>query len=217
MNSLLTTLAVLVLVPVVHTSALVFGHPVTPPQLQTLIEPAAQELAKNPVLRGGFTQKKFLKDIPKPLQSSGSFIVARGQGIYWHTRLPFDSEFILTPDRMVQLDGGNTAVRLNTAQQPGLRVVGDIFFSIFALNPDALARNFQLFGKAGKRGTWLLGLRPKNAALNGVLSEAVIAGATRVQNVQLWDAHGDRTEIMMTVSKTNANALTPTEAKLFQQ
>lgn len=217
MKPLLTALAVLVLVPAAHTSAPVFDHPLTPPQLQTLIEPAAQELAKTPVLRGGFTQKKFLKDIPKPLQSSGSFIVARDQGIYWHTRLPFDSEFILTPDRMVQLDGGNTAVRLSTAQQPGLRVVGDIFFSIFALNPDALARNFKLFGKAGKRGFWLLGLRPSNSALAGVISEALIGGGTHVQNVQLWDAHGDRTEIMMTVSKTNASALTPAEAALFQQ
>lgn len=217
MKKILIVLFGTALVLSTQAAAPVFEHPVTPSQLQTLIEPAAQELAKMPVLRGGFTQKKFLKNIPKPLQSSGSFIVARDQGIYWHTRLPFDSEFILTPDRMVQLDGGSTAVRLNTAQQPGLRVVGDIFFSIFALNPDALARNFKLFGEAGKRDTWLLGLRPQTSALSSVLSEAVIAGSTRVRSVQLWDAHGDRTEIMMTASKAGASALTPAEAALFQR
>ena len=195
-------------------SAPVFQQPATVEQVSALIAPAAKELKQSPVLRGRFTQRKYLKDIPKPLNSSGDFIVAREQGIYWHTRLPFDSEFILTRGSMVQLDGGTTAVRLSAAQ-PGLRVVGDVFFSIFNLDPAALAGNFSLFGLAGKRGAWLLGLSPKNPALASVLNAAVISGNTRVEKVELWDAHGDRTEILMMASKARASVLTPAEAALF--
>lgn len=200
-----------------NASAPVFQQAATVEQVSTLIAPAAKELKRSPVLRGSFTQRKYLKGIPKPLKSSGDFIVAREQGIYWHTKLPFDSEFILTRSSMVQLDGGTTAVRLSAAQQPGLRVVGDVFFSIFNLDPTALASNFALFGQAGKRGAWVLGLSPKNTALASVINAAVINGNVRVETVELWDAHGDRTEILMTASKLRASVLTPAEAALFRK
>lgn len=200
----------------VAAAAPVFDHPADVAQLKTIIAPAVREMAKTPVLRGSFVQRKFLKDIPKPLKSSGNFVISREQGIWWHTQLPFDSEFILTPDSMAQLDGGKVAVRLSAAQQPGLRVVGDVFFSIFALDPTALAGNFTLFGQRGERDGWVMGLRPKSSALNSVLSETVITGANHVDKVELWDAHGDRTEI--TLSSGNSTApLTAEEAALFKQ
>lgn len=201
---------------VAAASAPVFQNPVTPEQLAKIIAPAARELAKTPVLRGSFVQRKFLKDIPKPLKSTGSFVIARDQGIYWHTLTPFDSEFILTPTTMAQLDGGQLALRLDAAQQPALRLVGDVFFSIFALDPGALAGNFQLFGLGRGKDGWQLGLQPKTATLAGVLTAAVIDGDARVSKVEMWDAHGDRTEITLSGSG-NAAALTREEAALFRK
>jgi hypothetical protein len=198
-------------------SAPVFQQPATAAQIKQLIAPAAKELKRSPVVRGSFVQRKTLKDIPKPLKASGEFIIAPEQGIYWHTKQPFDSEFILTPESMVQLDGGTAAVRLSAAQQPGLRVVGDVFFSIFNLDPTALANNFKLFGLAGKGSAWVLGLSPKNPALATVLSAAVIHGNSRVEKVELWDAHGDFTEIMLTTRKAVSVSLTPAEAALFRK
>lgn len=197
-------------------SAPVFEHPLTPAQLGVIIAPAARELARTPMLRGAFTQQKFLKDIPRPLKSSGSFVIAREQGIYWHTLLPFDSEFILTPTTMAQLDGGTVALRLSAAQQPALRLVGDLFFSIFALDPGALAGNFALHGQSLGAAGWQLGLRPKSSALAGVLTEAVISGNTRVEKVVMWDAHGDRTEISLAGGGSSA-PLTAAEAELFRK
>ena len=60
-----------------------------------------------------------------------------------------------------------------------------------------------------------MGLRPKSSALNSVLSETVIAGARGVDKVDLWDAHGDRTEITL-VSTGNSQALTADEAARFR-
>lgn len=197
-------------------AASVFDHTIKADGLAQVIAPAAQELKRAPVMRGRFVQKKFLSGIAQALQSSGSFIVAREQGIYWHTQQPFDSEFILTPTRMVQLDGGATAVSLSTEQQPGLRVVGDVFFSIFNLDPTALAANFSLFAQRSGASRWTMGLRPSNATLAQVISEAVINGGTRVEKVTLRDAHGDRTEIVLSASKVRG-ALTPAETALFKR
>lgn len=194
----------------------VFDSPVNAEQLRQMTAPAARELAKTPVLRGSFVQRKFLSDIPKPLKSSGNYVISRGQGIWWHTQLPFDSDFILTAGSMVQLDDGKVSARLSAEQQPGLRVVGDVFFSIFSLDPSALAGNFELFGQRGQRDAWTMGLRPRASALRNVMSETVITGAVRVDKVEFWDSHGDRTEITLS-SSANAAPLSAEEAALFKK
>lgn len=197
-------------------AAPVFDVPVNAEQLRQMTAPAARELAKTPVLRGNFIQRKFLSGIPKPLKSSGSYVIARDQGIWWHTQLPFDSDFILTQTSMVQLDDGKVSARLTADQQPGLRVVGDVFFSIFSLDPATLAGNFELFGQRGERDAWIMGLRPRAAAMRNVMSETVITGATRVDKVEFWDSHGDRTEITLS-SSSNVAPLSPEEAALFRK
>lgn len=199
-----------------QAAAPVFDHPANAEQLKQITAPAARELAKAPVLRGSFVQRKFLSGIPKPLKSSGNYVIARDQGIWWHTLLPFDSDFILTPNSMVQLDDGKISARLSADQQPGLRVVGDVFFSIFSLDPSGLAGNFEMFGQHGERDTWIMGLRPKSSALRSVMSETVITGATRVDKVEFWDSHGDRTEITLS-SSANAAPLSAEEAALFKK
>jgi len=197
-------------------AAPVFDDPVNAEQLKQMTAPAARELAKTPVLRGTFVQRKFLSGIPKPLKSSGNYVISRDQGIWWHTLMPFDSDFILTPTSMVQLDDGKVAARLSAEQQPGLRVVGDVFFSIFALDPSALARNFELFGQRGDREAWVMGLRPRSSALRNVMSETVITGALRVDKVEFWDSHGDRTEITLS-SSANVAPLSAEEVALFKK
>jgi len=199
-----------------HAAAPAFDHPANAEQLKQITAAAARELAKTPVLRGSFVQRKFLSGIPKPLKSSGNYVISREQGIWWHTLLPFDSDFILTPDSMVQLDDGKIAARLSAEQQPGLRVVGDVFFSIFSLDPSALAGNFELFGQRGERDAWVMGLRPKSSVLRNVMSETVITGATRVDKVEFWDSHGDRTEITLS-SSANIAPLSAEEAALFKK
>lgn len=194
----------------------VFDNPVNAEQLKQLTAPAARELSRTPVLRGGFVQRKFLSGIPKPLKSSGTYVISRDQGIWWHTQLPFDSDFILTQTSMVQLDDGKISARLTAEQQPGLRVVGDVFFSIFSLDPATLAGNFELFGQRGERDAWIMGLRPRAAAMRNVMSETVITGTLRVDKVEFWDAHGDRTEITLT-SSANITPLSPEEAALFKK
>ena len=68
--------------------------------------PAAQAqslgLAGGEVLRGRFTQQRFLQGFNAPLTSSGSFIVAPGRGIVWRGETPFAIVTVMGPGGLVQ-------------------------------------------------------------------------------------------------------------------
>ena len=177
----------------------VFAHPLNPAQMSALLGPAAKPLAAAPGLRGRFEQRKTLPDLPKPLLSTGDFLFARELGVWWHTRTPFDSVFILTREGARSRDEGGAETRVSADQQPGVAVAARIFFALFALDFEALAKDFDTYGMptgSGKSTGWQVGLRPKLAAMSAVFREAVIDGAGHANRIELRDAHGDRTEIL---------------------
>jgi hypothetical protein len=192
-----------------------FARPATLDQLAALLAPARTPLAQSQALRGAFEQRKFLAGIPKALISRGEFTFARDRGVWWHTRVPFDSEFILTRDGMIQRDAGGTPIKLTSQQQPALRVVADVFLSLFALDLKLLSENFDTFGNADAQG-WRLGLAPHTGALGGVVARVTIHGKTRVDHVDLVDAHGDRTELLLSDDRRGSGPLTPEEEQHFR-
>jgi hypothetical protein len=192
-----------------------FAHPSGLPELAGLLAPAQKELATSAVLRGSFTQKKFLAGIPRPLVSEGEYIFARDQGVYWHSLKPFDSEFVLTRAGILQHDAGGTPIRLSAEQQPALRIVADIFLSLFELDLKLLADNFETYGRSSGAG-WILGLQAKPGALGGVMQRVRVEGVTQVQHIEFLDNHGDRTELSLVSDGHGREPLTPAEISLFK-
>ncbi len=172
----------------------VFAHPAAAKELDALLGPAAHALGGAAAVRGAFSQRKFLRELPQPLTSSGEFLVARGSGIDWHTKVPFDSDLVLTPQAMVQRDGGAEAMRVDASTQPGLGAVEQVFDALFALDMPKLAERFTLYGLRGKDG-WTLGLKPRDAALAKMIDAVVINGSEQPQRIVLHETNGDRTEI----------------------
>lgn len=172
----------------------VFAHPAATKELDALLGPAARALGGAAAVRGAFSQRKFLRELPQPLTSSGEFLVARGTGIDWHTQAPFDSDLVLTPQAMVQRDGGAEAMRVDASTQPGLGAVEQVFDALFALDMPKLAERFTLYGLRGKDG-WTLGLKPRDAALAKMIDTVVISGSEQPQRIVLHEINGDRTEI----------------------
>jgi hypothetical protein len=188
--------------------AAVFAHPLDAAGLVSLVGPA-QKLASATGLRGRFEQRKYLQELPQPLLSSGEFLFARELGIWWHTRLPFDSVFVLTRRGIRSSDEGGAGISLSADQQPAVAGIARIFFALFALDFKTLASEFDLYGMPapGPAGSWLVGLRPRSAALAGVFREALIAGNTRATRVELRDAQGDRTEVSIPQAEAIDGAL----------
>jgi len=196
----------------------VFAHPLNPAAMSALLGPAAKPLAAAPGLRGRFEQRKTLPDLPRPLLSTGEFLFARDLGVWWHTRTPFDSVFILTRDGARSRDEGGAETRVGADQQPGVAVAARIFFALFALDFEALAKDFDTYGivtGSGPTAGWQVGLRPKLAAMSAVFREAVIDGAAHATRIELQDTHGDRTEILLPEVNILSDGLTAADRQRF--
>lgn len=177
----------------------VFDHPQTAEQLLKgpLAQPAAA-LRGAQVMRGKFVYKKYLKEIPQPLISRGDFVFVRELGIDWHTREPFDSDFVLTAQGITQRDDGKTTMQMSASAQPAVKIVANIFLALLSLDVSSLQSSFMLYGmQKGKpdNETWQVGLRPTVPAIAAVFKEAMVSGARQVEGLVLRDANGDRTEI----------------------
>ena len=173
----------------------VFEHAAAPEQLQKMLGPTAGTLKASAALRGAFTQRKFLKELPQPLVSNGEFVVARGLGVDWHTQKPFDSTVVLTPQALIQRGADGSAHRVSADQQPGLRAVGDVFDALFTLDLARLGETFQLYGEPGEKGAWTLGLVPREPAFAKVMNRIVITGSAQPARIVMFEGSGDRTEI----------------------
>jgi hypothetical protein len=195
----------------------VFEHSLAPSQMAALLGPAAKPLAAAAGLRGRFEQRKTLPDLPRPLLSTGEFLFARDIGVWWHTRTPFDSVFILTRDGARSRDEGGAETGVGAEQQPGVAVAARIFFALFALDFEALSKDFDLYGMpAGAPAAgWQVGMRPKLAAMSAVFRQALIEGAAHADRIVLEDAHGDRTEIRLPEVQVLGTGLTADDRHHF--
>ena len=203
--------AVALLEPAPALASDVFDHPLTADQLlATVLAVPAQRISGTQVIRGQFVFKRFLAELPAPLESSGEYTFVRGLGIDWHTLVPLDSESIVTASGTTQRDDGVVTMQADASASPALRTATRILTSLLTLDVHALEPTFALFG-ATEGGRWEIGLRPTGQAVAAVVREATVAGAERVERVTLHDANGDRTEIDF--RQVTYDAAPPTDAE----
>jgi hypothetical protein len=200
--------------PQAQTADSVFAHKTSTAELAKLTRATAQSLGKAKVVRGKFLQRRHLADLAQPLESSGVFLFARAAGIEWHTELPFDSQFVLAEAGITQRDEGGVSFRMKASEQPALAVVSRVFFALFALDLDALSHDFELYGQARGSG-WVLGLKPRSAALGSVFREAVVSGGASVERVVLEDGNGDSSEIILRDVQYDPAGMTADERRRF--
>ncbi len=174
----------------------VFNHPKNPADLRELTSTANGSLANAQVVHGEFIQRRYVRDLPRPLESQGTFLYARGIGIEWCTVKPLNSCMVITGAGITRRNDDVPPAAAGTVSQPAQQTVARIFFSLFALDFDALARDFSLFGEQAN-GQWRVGLKARRAALGRVFQDAVLAGSTAADTIVLHDAGGDRTEITL--------------------
>ncbi|MBW8757189.1 MAG: outer membrane lipoprotein carrier protein LolA [Burkholderiales bacterium] len=77
-------------------------------------------LRSAPVLKGEFEQTRTLKGFRNALVSKGEFVVARGQGVWWHTREPFETTLVVTRTRLFTRNpDGGTGNLMDAQAEPG--------------------------------------------------------------------------------------------------
>lgn len=169
-----------------------------------------------PVLKGEFEQAKTLKGFRNPLVSKGEFLVARGQGAWWHTRQPFESTLVVTRTRLFTRNADGSATDLVDAQaEPGVRQVNELVFSLLAADLDVLADKFTIVAQPVGAAGWTMTLTPRDANLAKFLVRATLTGERDVQTVRIEEARGDATQIRF-LRQVPSEALAADEAARFK-
>ena len=164
-----------------------------------------QRLQLAPVLQGEFEQSKTLQGFRKPLLTRGEFLVARGQGVWWHTRQPFESTLVVTRTRLfTRAADGSSTDALDAQAEPGLRQVNELVFALLSADIEALVARFVVQVEALGPGGWTMTLTPRDAQLAGFLARATLTGDRFVQGVRIDEARGDSTQIRFSHQRPSA-------------
>lgn len=191
-----------------------FDHPATAAELREgPLAAALAEVANSRMLEGKFTQRRTMRGLARPLESSGEFLLVRDLGLRWHTLAPVDDEFVLTRKGIAARDrDGKPASR---RRQPPLGAATELLFALFSLDLDTLERRFDLYGGGDTTG-WTIGLRPRDKATARAVREAVVHGDTRVKSIALVNGAGDELLIGFSDVSVRAGELSDAQRSIFE-
>lgn len=156
-------------------------------QLQT-------QLRAQPIVRGHFTQQKFLRSLPQPLTSRGDFTLAQGKGLLWKLTSPFEQDLRITPQGIAKRDAQGAWQAL--PQQMGASRETGIFLAVLAGDTRGLQENFDI-SLSGDAQAWTMTMKPSSALLAQIFEAIVIQGGALVQRIELRETQGDRTVLQL--------------------
>lgn len=192
----------------VGSAAPVLAHAAAPvAQIQSM-------LAKPEQLCGRFEQTKQLAGMKKPLVSSGRFCVVAGKGVLWRTLKPFPNTLRLKRDEIVHMQGSRVSMRLEASQEPTVRTINGVLFSLLGGDLGQLESLFEVDGSVSG-DSWRVALKARNAAVARAVGAISLEGGAYVRSIRMVDEGGDRTEIVFTELKTGAQAVLPEETVLM--
>ncbi|HEV2613444.1 MAG TPA: outer membrane lipoprotein carrier protein LolA [Gammaproteobacteria bacterium] len=160
-------------------------------------------LDKSPILCGNFNQTKTLIGISKPLLSNGTFCVNAKTGVVWKTLHPFPNTVKLTRDDITQIQGNQTVMQLSAQQEPVVKMINSVLFSLLAGDFSQLDKTFILNGNI-KNNTWHVSLVARDKALAKVIGNITLDGNTHVNKVMIHESNGDQTLITFSDIKNHA-------------
>ena len=178
------------------------------------IEKIQNMLAKPKMLCGRFDQTKQLNGMKKPLLSNGRFCVINGKGVLWRTLQPFPNTLRLTRDEIVQFQGERLATRLDATQEPTVRMINSVLFSLLSGDLSKLQTLFEVEGNVDKNA-WRVALKAREPALAKAIGDVALEGGAYVKNISINEASGDKTNIVFSAIQTGDAAMLPEEAALF--
>ena len=169
-----------------------------------------RQLSEPEVIRGNFTQEKYLRALPQPLVSTGTFVLARGQGLLWFLREPLQQDYRISPSGIARRDASGWHP---TQQQGAAARQNDLFVAVLRGDTEALQRDFEL-QLSGTADSWTLTLTPRSKLLGQIFTRIVIQGGSTAERIELLETQGDSTLLLLTDSQIDEQ-LSPTERHDF--
>lgn len=145
-------------------------------------------------LEGRFTQEKYLAALDTSLGSSGIFSYQRGKSVRWETLKPIQSEMLMTPTSISNMQGGQELMRMETESSLAVALFNEIFFSVLTAEWGKLSAYFKLSGNI-EGGQWHAELVPVDKTVKQVVRRVELKGDALVREIILYESGGDRTTI----------------------
>lgn len=147
-------------------------------------------------LQGTFEQEKRLLKIKKPLKSRGRFALRRGRGVLWRTEAPIRSLLAMTRDEVRVIKDDRTTMSISLSEQPGIRLMGEIVFAVFAADVETIRRRFEVLSAETKPDApWRIVLKPRDAAVGKLVQSLSLVGGAHVDAIEITEKNGDTTSI----------------------
>ena len=148
-------------------------------------------LASGEVLRGRYTQQRFLQGFNAPLTSTGSFILAPGRGVVWSSETPFAGVTVMGPGGLIQRVTGGATTHYPTSRLPAIARLYEIFDAALSGDWQKMEGVFNV-RREGVDGAWKVTLTPLRTGEGGLpLRHVQVRGGRYVDSVEVMRINGD--------------------------
>lgn len=172
--------------------------------------------AQGDVIRGAFTQRKYLPELEQPLVSRGRFVAAAGRGLIWQIEQPVQVQLVISQEQLVRRSDGHEIERISAAEQPALRVVASVLLAVFRADMDALRQVFEIQRQSLANGRWAMTLRPKGEGALTFIERVRIRGAAHIERIEIRQPEGDRSVIDLDAATAGPATLSAQELSQFR-
>jgi hypothetical protein len=184
-------------VPAQTDGAEIFNHPLDG-DTRSRFDGVCADLAKNPVIKGGFEQTKTISRLNRSLVSRGDFIIAAELGMVWDTKTPFPSTMTVGRDYIFQSTPSGAKTKLDARGNETFLRLADTINAIFTGNSRLLLENFAVYF-AGAGSSWTIGLIPVEKSVKLFAARILMSGESgggRIQtavirDITLYEQNGD--------------------------
>ena len=163
------------------------------------LQQLSTQLARPQVIHGDFIQEKHLRALPKPLISTGTFVLAKDHGRLWQLKTPLQQDYRITAQGIARRNASEWQML------PGKSAGAEqnrLFLAVLQGDSSGLQRDFEL-QLQGEASHWQLTLIPRSVLLKQIFTRINIDGGELVQRIELQETQGDSTLLKLQNSVSN--------------
>lgn len=159
-----------------------------------LLSKIGAQVEQQAVLRAEFTQTKHMAALKRPLVTSGRLVFSRHHGVLWQIEKPYRISYVLSEDRIVEIEADGARQERNRRDVPGLAQVGNVFRSVLGANAASLREVFEVVAE-GDTSKWTIKLKPRQPQMAKFIKSLTLSGDRFVEIIRIEEATGDETQI----------------------
>ena len=144
-----------------------------------------------------FVERKYMRILREPLQSSGQLVYVRPDKLQKETVLPKPERLIVEGDRLTIEQQGDQVRRLSLRDSPQIWALVESIRATLAGDLPTLSRFYDV-SLQGDPEDWTLQLVPKDSKTRELVTAIRISGGkSAIRHVETLEGDGDRTSMMI--------------------